>query len=262
MTVETLASEKNPLFKQVRRAVWRGELTADGCAVAEGFHLLEEALASGLQVETAIVSEEALQAVERKLPRLAATRLVATTPAVFAGLAATASPQGVLALVRPRTWSLEDVFRGRALAVALDGVQDPGNAGAVARSAEAFGATGVVFLKGSVNPYHPRCLRGSAGSLLRMPLAAAVEQDALVAAADAAGARLFAAMPRGGLPCERADFTAPCAILIGGEGPGVRPTLASRATAVCIPVSGVESLNAAVACGVLIYEARRQRSRA
>ncbi len=80
--------------------------------------------------------------------------------------------QGVVTLLRPPTWTLDHVFRGLSLVVVVDGVQDPGNGGAIVRAAEAFGATGVVFLKGSANPYNPKALRASAGSVFRIPLVA------------------------------------------------------------------------------------------
>jgi TrmH family RNA methyltransferase len=164
----------------------------------------------------------------------------------------------VLTLVRPRVSTLDAVLKEDALAVILDGVQDPGNAGAVIRSAEAFGASGVIFLKGSVNPYNPKCLRGSAGSIFRLPVVSAVEDEALQAALT--GIALLTAMPHSERVLAGADFRRACAVVIGGEGRGVRPELAALAEPLRIPTVGVESLNAAVACGVILYEARRQRS--
>ena len=256
---ELLASPKNPLLKDIRRAASHGSLTADGHALAEGFHLLDEALASRVEIAAVIVSESARAELAQRFSRLEETRVIAVPDAVFAGISTTETPQGVVTLVRPPAWTLDDAFGATALAIVLDGVQDPGNAGAIVRSAEAFGATGVVFLKGSVNPYNPKCLRGSAGSVFRVPLVTGVEEAALLEAAARANAKLFAAVPRAACPVNEADFAPACAIVVGGEARGVREFLASKATAVRIPTRGVESLNAAIACAVLLYEARRQR---
>jgi TrmH family RNA methyltransferase len=241
-------SDKNPLVKQIRRAVSRGTLTDDGYAVAEGAHLLDEALAAKCEVGAVIVSESS---------RLHYPDARIVSDKTFSDLASTQRPQGVIALVRPRASTLAQMMRGQALVVVIDGMQDPGNAGAILRAAEAFGATGVVFLKGSVNPYNPKCLRGSAGSVFRVPLAASVEPDTIL---DQMQFTWYAAMPRANKSTTDADFAGCCGIIIGSEARGVSPALLGRATGVRIPTSGVESLNAAVAAGILLYEARRQRT--
>src|SRR6266849_6343767 len=151
---EVLISDKNPLLKQVRRAVARGSLTESGYAVAESFHVLEEALASDCEIGAVIVSESVKSAVAAHVRGLKRTRVVAVSNAVFSELAATDATQGVIALVRPPPWTLDQLVRGRSLVVVLDGVQDPGNAGAILRAAEAFGATRAAFLKGTVSPYN------------------------------------------------------------------------------------------------------------
>ena len=159
--------------------------------------------------------------------------------------------------MRPPVSTLEQMTRGDdALVVVLDGVQDPGNAGAIMRASEAFGASGVVFLKGTVNPYNPKCIRGSAGSVFRVPLIASVEADEILRLTRMTW---YAAMPRAQKMASDADLAGRCGIIIGSEGHGVSPMLASRATGLRIPTSGVESLNAAVAVGILLYEACRQR---
>jgi TrmH family RNA methyltransferase len=255
---ETLTSPKNPLLREVRRAIARGSLTGDGLAVAEGVHLLEEALASRVEIGTVILAESARGRVDSLVSRLAG-RVVAVSDDAFAGLASTESPQGVIALVRLPAWKLDDVLRKPALAIVLDGVQDPGNAGAIVRTGEAFGATGVIFLKGTVHPHNPKCLRASAGSLFRLPVIAAATEEAMLEELARREVRLFTTGPRAERLLSRTDLTVGCAVAIGGEGRGVAPALAARATAIRIPTSGVESLNAAVAAGVVLYEARRQR---
>jgi TrmH family RNA methyltransferase len=242
-------SDKNPLVKQIRRAVSRGCLTEDGYAVAEGVHLLEEALAAKCEIGAVIVAESAR--VNYPDARVVSDR-------TFRDLASTETPQGVIALVRPRVSTLDQMARGDdALVVVLDGVQDPGNAGAIVRVAEAFGASGAVFLKGTVNPYNPKCVRGSVGSVFRVPLVSAIQADEILGLAEIAW---YAAMPRAQKLVSDANLAAPCGIIIGSEGHGVGPVLAARATGLRIPTSGVESLNAAVAAGILLYEARRQRA--
>jgi TrmH family RNA methyltransferase len=246
---QTLVSEKNPLLREVRRAASRGALTREGFALAEGPHLLEEAVRSGVEIGAVIVAGLARVRPPREV------RVLHVADRVFAGLSSTESPQGVLALVRLRVWSLGQVLSNPSLIIVLDGVQDPGNAGAILRAAEAFGASGAVFLKGTVSPHNPKCLRGSAGSAFRVPLAAGVEADELLRA----GLTLYAADPRAPRAILEADLRGPCSFVVGAEGRGVSAAFRNAATAVRIPTAGVESLNAAMSAGILLYEARRQR---
>jgi RNA methyltransferase, TrmH family len=246
--VETLISDKNPLLKEVRRLAAGGAPGEDRVVLAEGPHLLDEALRSKIEIHAVILSESAGES-PGVGGHMGTTRVVRVLDSLFNKLASTESPQGVLALVRLPEWTAADLLRGTPLVVILDGVQDPGNAGAILRTAEAFGATGAVFLKGTVSPSNPKCLRASAGSAFRLPIVVDIP----------AGLTLYAADPRARLPVSQARFGVPCAIVIGGEGSGVRPEIAARATGLKIPTATVESLNAAVAAGILLYEARRQR---
>jgi TrmH family RNA methyltransferase len=166
---ETISSVTNPLIKDVRRAIARGGLTHDGWCVAESFHLLEEALRSDCEVKVVLAGESVRSAAEKHVRRLPGIRVAVLPDGLLQTISDTETTQGVMALVKPPSWSLEQLFRGRPLVVVLDGLQDPGNAGTIVRAAEAFGATGVLFLKGAVSPYNPKTLRASAGSLFRVP---------------------------------------------------------------------------------------------
>jgi RNA methyltransferase, TrmH family len=261
--IERITSTANPLIKDVRRAIARGGLTEQGLAVAESFHLLEEALRSEREVPAVLASETVRTTVERHIGSLNGTRTVVLPDELFQTVASTETSQGVIALVRPAEWSIDQLFRGRSLVIVLDGLQDPGNAGAIARAAEAFGATGVMFLKGAVSAYHPKTLRASAGSLFRIPYVAGLDPALARASLRQHRVDIYAAMPFTGT--ERlagdVDFGRRCAIVIGSEGHGVGRELQGIAEDVAIPTVGVESLNAAVAASVLLYETRRQRVR-
>jgi TrmH family RNA methyltransferase len=246
---ETITSAANPLVKEVRRAIARGGLTHDGLCVAETFHLLEEALRSRRDVPVVLASESAAQ----QLGRLRVPKLLILPDALFNSISATESAQGVIALVRPPAWTLDDAFAAPALVVVLDALQDPGNAGTIIRTAEAFGATGAIFLKGSVSPHNPKTLRASAGSLFRLPYVTA-------ASLTLPGVQLYAAVAHAPRTLRDVDLTAPCALIVGNEAHGVSPELRAAATEISIPTAGVESLNAAIAAAVLLYEARRQRT--
>jgi TrmH family RNA methyltransferase len=254
--MEIITSEHNPLLKDIRRAASRGGLTSDGFALAEGFHLLDEALAAGLEIAAVIVAER-VAGVEmdrlKPVPRV-------VKDAIFNSLSSTETPQGILTLVRLKEWTLNDI-RGdqRAFVLVLDEVQDPGNAGAMARAAEAFGASGVVFMKGSVHAHNPKCLRGAAGSLFRLPFVEGLEPAGLLDFVDRNGIALYAAEGTAERTLDQADFSAGCAIVVGSEGRGISSAIAQRATMLRIPTVSVESLNASVAAGVMLYEASRQR---
>jgi len=254
---EVLSSPANPLLKDVRRAINRGGLTTQGWMVAETPHLLEEALRSSLEVPVILMAESARDAVRRQSRD---SRVAVVEDSLFQKLGDTESSQGVIALVQPPRWILEQILAGESLLIALDGVQDPGNAGAIVRAAEAFGATGAIFLKGTASPFHPKTLRASAGSLFRLPFVHALDAAEARAALERSGIDRYAATPRASVPLGDADLTRPCIIAIGSEGRGVSESMRAGATALSIPTNGVESLNAAVAAGVVLYEARRQRA--
>ena len=261
--IQLVTSAANPLVKDVRRAIARGSLTDDGCCVAENFHLLEEALRSQRDVPVVLVTESTRAAVERHVAGLQDTRTVVLPDPLFQTIATTETSQGVIALVRPPAWSIGQLFRGQTLVMVLDGLQDPGNAGSVVRAAEAFGATGVMFIKGTASPYHPKTLRASAGSLFRVPFLASLDASLARAALKQRRLDVYAAMPFTGSErlAQDIDFTRRCAVIIGSESRGVSRELQGIAEEVAIPTVGVESLNAAVAASVLLYEARRQRAR-
>ena len=255
----TLTSPRNPIIKEVRKAILRGSTTEDGLAVAESFHLLEEALRSDCEIAGVLAAESVRTAVESHVRGLKSIRVTVLPDDLFRGISTTEASQGVIALVRPPDWTVEQLFRGECLTVILDGLQDPGNAGAILRAAEAFGATGVAFLKGSVSPYNPKCLRGSAGSIFRVPVVAAMDPRLVLAAAEQRKVDLYALMPKGARDVSESNFTRRCALIVGSEGHGVSERVGAKATPIRIPTAGVESLNAALAAGIVLYVARRQR---
>jgi TrmH family RNA methyltransferase len=199
---------------------------------------------------------------------------------LFASVAGTETPQGVAALFRQRVWEFDDVLRGTAaadgslrgdgaLVVVMAAVQDPGNIGTIVRSAEAFGATGVVTTRGSADPWSPKALRASAGSGLRVPVLRGMAIPVLLAQLRVAGIKIVAASSHsvavgaGGADDVATDLREAAAIFIGNEGAGLPHEVEHAADAhISIPMSaGVESLNAGVAASVLMYEAARQRKR-
>lgn len=279
-----ITSKENQWLKRYRAAL-AGERNAPTELVGlEGAKLIETALDAGLQVESILASESG----ERHLSRLghkipSAARILRTTDRLFASVSETRTPQGVAALVHARTVSLDDLFRGTALIAVLVGVQDPGNVGTILRAAEIFGATGAATCPagamGTASPFAPKALRASAGSALTLPILPGISSTILLAQLRVAGVTVFAAVPAQHAAAEHSDaalpgllapwqvnWKEPSALLIGNEGAGLPFELVKSADArVSIPQSarrngaGPESLNAAIAAAVLLYEASRQR---
>jgi RNA methyltransferase, TrmH family len=194
-------------------------------------------------------------------------------------VAGTESPQGVAAFFRQREWNFDDVMRGRAseggayrseapLLVVMAAVQDPGNVGTIVRSAEAFGATGVIAGRGTADPWSPKALRASAGSVLRLPLLRGVAIPVLLAQLRMARVKILAAGTRPGdgssakgANASITELRGACAIFIGNEGSGLPSEVEHAADEwICISMNeDVESLNAGVAASVILFEAARQR---
>jgi RNA methyltransferase, TrmH family len=282
-----ITSRDNQWLKRFRAAL-SGE-RSDGFLGVEGPRLVEAALGSGLHVEALLVSDSG----ERHLSRLssslfAGAQILRTTDKLFAGIADTKSPQGIAALVGPVQATMEELLRGIPLVIVLVGVQDPGNVGTILRAAEAFGATGAAACPagaiGTADLLGPKALRASAGSALRLPILQGLPANGLLAKLRASGIKMYAAVadskeshraaPNSGpsfsvpsaLKPWEIDWKSPAALLIGNEGAGL-PEEIVRAADACVSIpqtaasatAGVESLNAAMAATVLLYEAMRQR---
>jgi RNA methyltransferase, TrmH family len=253
----------NALVKELRQAFSRGEHTADGHCAIEGFRILEEAIRSGVRFRAVFFSESAAGRAEKLLSQLGAQVETLLLPdKLFESSVPTDAPQGVAALARWKEFSVEDVLArsqaGPLLAIA--GVQDPGNLGTILRSAEAFGAGGVLVGEGTVNPFNPKVVRASAGSAFRLPFARAKLPEALDAMKKQS-LRLVATASHKGTPLDQAKLSGALAIFIGSEGAGLsRDLIKEMDEVVAIPQAPqVESLNAGVAASIVLYEVMRQR---
>ena len=262
-----VTSRTNPRVKQLRAAFSGNTRLAGGMIAIEGEHLLEEAMRSGLVFKTIFLSER------RSLPEWipGSVERIELNEEVFASAVDTRSPQGIAALLVPPVWRIEDVCRPNArggtapLMLLAAGLQDPGNLGTLIRSAEAFGATAVLTTASTVSEWNQKALRASAGSVFRMPVVQVTADD--LAALKSQGLRLLAAVAddpdkAGAVPVGKADLTGACVLMVGNEGAGLGEEWLRLADArVTIPTPGrVESLNAAIAGSLLLYEASRQRA--
>lgn len=181
---------------------------------------------------------------------------------VFKNLSDTVNPQGVLAIVKQPKYKLADILqKSNGLLIFLEGLQDPGNLGTIMRTAEAAGCTGIVADKNTVDLFNPKVVRSTMGAAFRMPFIAVESFEEAVMLGKQAGIKFYAAHLSGEKSCYECDFKAPTAFLIGNEGNGLTDEAAGLADEkIIIPMDGqAESLNAAMATGILIYEAKRQR---
>lgn len=253
----------NPLIKELRKAFAEGELTRDGDCAVEGMRILEEAIRSGLKFRAVFFRESAKNKADRLLPQLAAhVETILLSDKLFASAVPSESPQGVAALVKCKAFSIEDILARSPYGplVAIAGVQDPGNLGTILRSAEAFGAAGVLLGEGTASVLNSKVIRASAGSVFRLPVTKANLAE-LIQPMKAQGMRLVATSSHKSKPLGEANLSLPLAIFIGSEGAGVpRDLLSMMDETVAIPHSpNVESLNAGVAASIVLYEIARRR---
>lgn len=273
-----IESRQNRTAKDIRRL----RRSKGDHAVLEGPHLVGEALDAGLALDPVLASPEFLAGAEGREIALRLSQRVQgpreptlASADVLDSLADADSPKGLLAIAHlPRGGAATLPLRPGGLYLYLDGLQDPGNLGAIARVAEATGASGLALAAGSVHPNHPRALRASAGSLLRLPVAVGATAEALgahlaplsptwAALATAGGQDLYAAeLPPG---AEGAKAPGALVLALGAEGPGlsreIEQRVAREGVLLTIPlVAPVESLNVAVAAAVALFEIRRRRA--
>jgi TrmH family RNA methyltransferase len=260
-----ISGRHNPRLKELRQAFRRGELTSQGECAIEGVKLVEEAIRSGQRLGGMFFSESALPLAEKLLPQINARVEILLLPdSLFTSIVPSDAPQGVAALVTIHAASANHLLERSAAGpiVVAAGLQDPGNVGTILRSAEAFGAVGVFFTEGTVSPYNSKVLRGSAGSIFRLPVVR-ISLAELIPLLRQQGARLVATSSHKGTALPQATWTLPLAIFIGNEGAGLsRELLHQMDETVVIPQAAqVESLNAGVAASIVLYEWARARIR-
>ncbi|MGB9887265.1 MAG: TrmH family RNA methyltransferase [Moorellales bacterium] len=263
----TITSPDNPRVRLARALIQARERKKKGCYRLEGTKLVATALESGAPLEYVLFSPAALDRPEGKALRVAleaaSVSCYLVAERLWSGLSSTSSPQGVLAVVRRQEPDLEAVLRPSGLFLALDGIQDPGNAGTLVRTAAAAGCQGVVALTGTTDLYADKCLRAAAGTQFYLPVITGVKPQTLVLEAERRGLGLVVAVPQGGVPYYRYSWNRSLVLVVGNEGQGPRPEMAGRIPErVTVPMWRGESLNVAVAAAVMLFEAARQRTEA
>ncbi len=247
-----LGSSSNAFLKLVRGLARGGR--RDPRFLLEGRKLVQSAIESGARIEQGLVSRGRFPEEVLSLEAMG-VEVFETTEKLFKSVSSVDAPEGILAVARRPSRS-KAALAAEGIVLVSAGIQDPGNLGALARVAEAGGARALVLLRGSADPFSPKALRGSMGSLLRVP----VFELAGTAPLRELGFRLAALVARGGLDFRAADWKPPVAILLGREASGLDDaTVAGSDMLVTIPMWGaVESLNVSTAAALVLYEANRR----
>jgi TrmH family RNA methyltransferase len=261
-----ITARDNSLLRHAR-AVRDGKV--EESIFVEGLRLCEEALQSGLHIEAVIYSEEIAKK-ERAaafLEKVASVcdRRESVSENLLGSISYTKTPQGLIILAqRPASGPdrLEANPPAPALLVILHGINNPVNVGAILRSAEAAGATGIITTTTTSDPFSPKALRGAMGSAFRLPVWSGVEYESAIAWCAARNIQTLCADLRASRSYTETDWTVPRALILGPESTGLTPDeVAAAGETVSVPMHGdVESLNVAVAAGIILYEAARQRS--
>ncbi len=256
-----IESPSNPFIKEAATLHQRKHRDAKGVVLVEGLHPLEEAARAGLAIYQLFLLQEDLPR-----PPLPDTIQIQVSERVMAKLATTDSPPPCVATVeRPPVRAVSDIEAPAPLLLVLDQIQDPGNLGTLLRSARAFGVDAAVLTAGSVDPYNPKVIRGSAGLVFSLPIVQSqASLPGLLDELAAASYRIYATSgsPDQAVSYRNVDYGGPCAIVLGNEGTGLPGGLAARGLQwITIPMSaGTESLNVGVSGSIILAEAAAQRA--
>ena len=264
-----ITSNNNAKVKQVVQWQTKAkERRKDHVFLAEGIRMCEEAPVKN--VREVYLTEELEQKIRQNAQngdtafwdKLQQTGYETVSPEVFAKMADTQTPQGILTVLEQPVYDLTQLLeQPDPLFLMLENLQDPGNLGTIFRTAEAAGATGILLSSDSVDVYNPKVIRSTMGAVFRMPFFYVKDLPAAVKSLSSQGIRTYAAHLNGKNVYDEEDYTEGCAFLIGNEGNGLRDEVSECADCLIrIPMCGkAESLNAAVAAAVLMFEAGRQR---
>lgn len=265
---EYISSPANKLIKEVISLKQKKYRDSLGMFIAEGVRLVEECVNAEWPVETCIYTEAAStrERARHLIDRLEKQNchMVIVPENIYHKISDTDQPQGIMVILKKRqllTKNLVSTNGKMPLLVVLDGIQDPGNVGTIIRTADAAGCTGVIALKGSADVYAGKTVRATMGSLFHLPITEGVSTIELITVLKEAGISMLATSLQKSDVYYQSRLNRPVAIVMGNEGQGVsRELLEAADTCINIPLVGqAESLNVAVASGIILYEAVRQR---
>ncbi|MDQ0220113.1 RNA methyltransferase [Peribacillus cavernae] len=248
-----IESAKNPRVKQWKKLLTKKERDKTGRYLIEGFHLVEEALKEASLVQAVILSEDAEVPVQFKLEGI---EVIYAANDVLKAISDTETPQGITAVCEQREVTLEDIDPQKLLLI--DAVQDPGNIGTMIRTADAAGIDAVILGEGCADPYNPKVIRSTQGSIFHLPVIKSDLSD-IIDSLQNRGIPVYGTALENAVSFEKVEKVQSFALLVGNEGQGVAKQLLSKTTQnLYIPIYGKsESLNVGIAAGILLYHLRK-----
>jgi TrmH family RNA methyltransferase len=266
--MKRISSRQNPIVRMYRDLA-REPDQAGLRLLLDGAHLVREAHAAAMPFESVVVASSRLAAENEELAlaetlEQAGVDVAAAGDQVFAAISPVRTPSGIVAIAHHHPTSAAAILeQARLFALVVVGIQDPGNLGALMRVAEAGGATGMIVVGESASPFSWKAVRGSMGSVLRLPVARSISIEVVMQDIRGTHTKAIAAVPRDGWDPDAVDWSGRIALLLGGEGPGLAPGIVAEADErVTIPMTApVESLNVASSAAIIVYAARRARHR-
>ncbi len=257
--IESAANAQVKKIKKLKKsAKFRRQ---ENCFLVEGFKMVEEALRYRKAQIVYVASGAKEECYERLSKQLSEVTVEEVADGIFAELADTETPQGILALVQIPSYPKEELFSGeRAAVVCLEDIQDPGNLGTIMRTAEGAGMSAVIMTKGCVDICNPKTVRSTMGAMFRMPFYVVDSLVEEMKELKQQGFSFYSAQLDGSVPYTEPDYQGKVGILIGNEAKGIRKETGACADCrIHIPMEGeVESLNAGVSAAILMYELHRK----
>ena len=264
---QKIQGRHHPLVKKIRKMIRSSDMAADGEVLLETSRLIQDALDNGIPITRILISDPPTVLASKTIKKISGraqamqTQVIKVPADLLTSLTTTENGQGVLAFAQAPDWTEESLFHSpNPLILILEGVQDPGNLGSILRSADAFGAAGVLLTDGTVNPFNSKVIRAAAGSIFRIPILRDFSAEEVVSLLKKRGLSLISTVSMGGMVPWNADWHGPVAVAFGSEGSGLSEDLKSSKRQITIPIARqVESLNVATAASLILYEANRQR---
>lgn len=259
---DIITSKQNNIIKYTKSLQQKNIRDKEGRFFVEGYRIVKDAIDSDFDIEYIIFNENMTNDAEKLFSEIKdKLTYYIVSDGVFSDISDTKTPQGVLAVVNKKEYSLKDIIdKSNGMMVLLENIQDPGNMGTIIRTSDAAGADGIIGSKGSVDIYNPKVLRSTMGSIFHLPVVMVENFLECIDMLKSDQYNIFASHLKGSLNHFQADMKGKVGIIIGNEANGISDEVSEKCMLIKIPMMGrAESLNASVSAGILIYEYVRQR---